>query len=377
MLRTLIVPLDGSAYAERALPYAERVALASGGRLVLVRVGNHAEVTEVTAYLAAVVDRVGIRAPVQTVAAFGEPATEILETVRRFDADQVVMASHGRTGLAHLLYGSIAEAVLAHSPVPVFLVRPHPGGVAAAQFDPRSARIMAPLDGSAFAGAALPVALEVLGTAGELVLLRVVAQDQPLEASNYLQQVANQLRQSNLDLHVTCDVRRSYGRCRPCHRRGTDRSGCRPGGDCHSRPEWTRARAAGQRGWGRASNWHPTGAAGTTRHSARRLISDAGLEHSARRVRPCIETSAVGAPAESGKIDRDNDQQQHHHDDNFGGHDNPSYVSFGACDGMATHTPIAMYSMTTAPKTASMSLVIGVSGPDVDIEATAATSAAT
>jgi hypothetical protein len=47
----------------------------------------------------------------------------------------------------------------------------------------------------------------VLGAAGELVLLRVVAQDQPLEASNYLQQVANQLRQSNLDLHVTCDVR--------------------------------------------------------------------------------------------------------------------------------------------------------------------------
>jgi nucleotide-binding universal stress UspA family protein len=207
MLRTLIVPLDGSAHAERALPYAERVALASGGRLVLVRVGNHAEVTEVTAYLAAVVDRVGIRAPVETVAAFGEPATEILETARRFDADQVVMASHGRTGLAHLLYGSIAEAVLAHSPVPVFLVHPHPGGVAAAQFDPRSARIMAPLDGSAFAEAALPVALEVLGAAGELVLLRVVAQDQPLEASNYLQQVANQLRQSNLDLHVTCDVR--------------------------------------------------------------------------------------------------------------------------------------------------------------------------
>jgi nucleotide-binding universal stress UspA family protein len=116
------------------------------------------------------------------------------------------MASHGRTGLAHLLYGSIAEAVLAHSPVPVFLVHANPG-VAAAQFDPRSARIMTPLDGSAFAEAALPLALEVLGAAGELVLLRVVARDQPLEASKYLQQVANQLRQSNLGLHVTCDVR--------------------------------------------------------------------------------------------------------------------------------------------------------------------------
>jgi hypothetical protein len=84
--------------------------------LVLVRVGNHAEVSEVTSYLAAVVDRVGIRAPVQTIAAFGEPATEILETARRFDADEVVMATHGRTGPAHLLHGSVAEAVLGHSP---------------------------------------------------------------------------------------------------------------------------------------------------------------------------------------------------------------------------------------------------------------------
>jgi nucleotide-binding universal stress UspA family protein len=175
--------------------------------LVLVRVGNHAEVSEVTSYLAAVVDRVGIRAPVQTIAAFGEPATEILETARRFDADEVVMATHGRTGPAHLLHGSVAEAVLGHSPIPVFLVHARPGEVAAPQFDPRSARIMVPLDGSAFAEAALPVALEVLGAAGELVMLRVVAPDAVLDASHYLQGVVNRLKRGDLDLHVTCDVR--------------------------------------------------------------------------------------------------------------------------------------------------------------------------
>jgi nucleotide-binding universal stress UspA family protein len=38
--------------------------------------------------------------------------------------DLIVMATHGRTGLAHLLIGSVAERVVRHSPVPVFLVKP-------------------------------------------------------------------------------------------------------------------------------------------------------------------------------------------------------------------------------------------------------------
>ena len=228
MLRTLVVPLDGSELAERALPYAVRVASASGGRLVLVRAGHHAEVGEVTSYLAGVAEKVATRVPVQTTPAFGHAAAEILDTVKRFGADEIVMATHGRTGLTHMLYGSIAEAVLAHSRVPVLLVHARPGEAAPAPFHPTSARILVPLDGSAFSEAALPVAVDVLGTAGELVLVCVVSPDDHVEldergkvvayldqqdkgargeARDYLRRIAGQLTQRDPDLHVACEVR--------------------------------------------------------------------------------------------------------------------------------------------------------------------------
>ncbi len=228
MLRTLVVPLDGSELAERALPYAVRVASASGGRLVLVRVGHHAEVGDITLYLASVAEKVATRVPVQTAPAFGQAAVEILDTVKRFGADEIVMATHGRTGLPHMLYGSVSEAVLAHSSVPVFLVHARPGEAAPPPFDPASARILVPLDGSRFSEAALSVGVDVLGTAGELVLVCVVAPADEVElndrgqvveyldqeeegargeALDYLRRIASQLKQSDPDLHVACEVR--------------------------------------------------------------------------------------------------------------------------------------------------------------------------
>jgi len=55
-------------------------------------------------------------------AVLGEPVQSILAAARR--ADTIVMATLGRTGLAHLVMGSIAERVVRHSPVPVLTVRP-------------------------------------------------------------------------------------------------------------------------------------------------------------------------------------------------------------------------------------------------------------
>jgi len=52
----------------------------------------------------------------------GDPVQSILAAARR--ADTIVMATLGRTGLAHLVMGSIAERVVRHSPVPVLTVRP-------------------------------------------------------------------------------------------------------------------------------------------------------------------------------------------------------------------------------------------------------------
>jgi nucleotide-binding universal stress UspA family protein len=53
----------------------------------------------------------------------GRPADEILAAATESGADLIAMATHGRTGLGRLLFGSVAEAVLRRASVPVFLIR--------------------------------------------------------------------------------------------------------------------------------------------------------------------------------------------------------------------------------------------------------------
>jgi nucleotide-binding universal stress UspA family protein len=53
----------------------------------------------------------------------GDPATGILEAEKELGADLVVMATHGRTGIAHLILGSVAETVVRESHCPVFTTR--------------------------------------------------------------------------------------------------------------------------------------------------------------------------------------------------------------------------------------------------------------
>jgi len=55
----------------------------------------------------------------------GDPATEILKTIESEDIDLVIMGTHGRKGLEHTLFGSVAEKVVKKSPVPVLIVNPY------------------------------------------------------------------------------------------------------------------------------------------------------------------------------------------------------------------------------------------------------------
>ena len=55
---------------------------------------------------------------------FGEPAKEIIKVSKELEADLVVMATHGRTGLRHLLAGSVAEEVVRNAACPVLTIRP-------------------------------------------------------------------------------------------------------------------------------------------------------------------------------------------------------------------------------------------------------------
>jgi len=64
-------------------------------------------------------DRTVIQAAVE-----GSPKVEIIRYARQHDIDLIVLATHGRTGLAHVLMGSVAESVVRTAPCPVLTVRP-------------------------------------------------------------------------------------------------------------------------------------------------------------------------------------------------------------------------------------------------------------
>src|SRR5688500_17697826 len=52
---------------------------------------------------------------------------EVVETARALHVDVIVVGTHGRTGVRHVLVGSVAEKVVRHAPCTVIVVRPRPG----------------------------------------------------------------------------------------------------------------------------------------------------------------------------------------------------------------------------------------------------------
>jgi|Deesub1362A_J573_1020465.scaffolds.fasta_scaffold00357_32 nucleotide-binding universal stress UspA family protein len=63
------------------------------------------------------------RLEVEEVLEIGQPQYVIVEKAKELGVDVIVIATHGRTGLAHVLLGSVAEKVIRHAPCPVFVIR--------------------------------------------------------------------------------------------------------------------------------------------------------------------------------------------------------------------------------------------------------------
>ncbi len=172
MYQTILVPLDGSALSERAVPVVAFLARGTGAQVVLVRAvhtpgvpaavlseAQIADMDEAELYLkrvAAPLVEQGITVEVGVPYATAEDG--IIDEINLRDAELVVMTTHGRTGFGRWMYGSVAEAVLSRSPVPVLLVRASDQPVPA-PFDHPTPTILVPLDGSSFAEEALPHAM--------------------------------------------------------------------------------------------------------------------------------------------------------------------------------------------------------------------------
>ncbi len=72
---------------------------------------------------ALVVDEVRGVVPAETLVQSGAPAEAIIGAAKKLPADMIVIATHGRTGLKHVLLGSVAEHVVRKAPCPVLVVR--------------------------------------------------------------------------------------------------------------------------------------------------------------------------------------------------------------------------------------------------------------
>jgi nucleotide-binding universal stress UspA family protein len=140
-IKTILVPLDGSAGSESVLWTVGELARVQGARVRLLRVAVPAPVIraaderviafadqetarvehEEMAYLKqAARDLEGLA--VETVVRFGDPAAEIVSEAEASGADLVAMATHQRSGVARVLKGSVAERVERATTVPVVLV---------------------------------------------------------------------------------------------------------------------------------------------------------------------------------------------------------------------------------------------------------------
>lgn len=109
--------------------------------------------------------------PVETSLRGGHAAREILEMARSESADLVVLGTHGRGGVEHLLLGSVAEKVLRKAPCPVLVVPPGSHPETGVSFS----RILCPVDGSTASADAVQFAVSLARESdGRVILLTVV-----------------------------------------------------------------------------------------------------------------------------------------------------------------------------------------------------------
>ena len=199
MFGRILVPLDGSPGAERAIPAAARIARAFSSSMILLVVirppissGKYSvpeeyskadigeELAKATAYLHKIVQSVEldiITTEVPTLV--GAVAPTILSATQSLHADLLVLCTHGHTGFKRWRLGSVAEKVIRHAPIPV-LVLPERWSEPATAYQ-QAVHVLVALDGSSLSEAVLePAASLTAGLAraasqqGTLQLIRVV-----------------------------------------------------------------------------------------------------------------------------------------------------------------------------------------------------------
>lgn len=253
MFRSILVPLDGSRFAEGSLPTAVQLAreARAGIHVVLahepipVMVGaelvpppgdldggrrerEHAYLAETTAELSK-----GLNGPVEAHEIEGKAGPAICEEATRLGADLVVMATHGRGAFGRLWLGGVADYLMRHLSIPVLLLNPRKKGLA--PVEAKLANILVALDLSEEGEAILGPVRALAGLAqAQVTLIHVVQQGYVMgnvsvpspvardtaileaardEAQRHLDAIADRLRQQGLSVstRVTIGINAASG----------------------------------------------------------------------------------------------------------------------------------------------------------------------
>jgi len=141
-IKRILCPTDFSAIAEKAVEYAVFLASSHNAELQLLHVVDHLhgfdnylilsmtpdEIAErmeghANEDLSEVVNQIKETVKIQKAVRHGKASVQIVEMAKETKADLIVIGTHGRTGLSHVIIGSVAEAVIRHAHCPVLVVR--------------------------------------------------------------------------------------------------------------------------------------------------------------------------------------------------------------------------------------------------------------
>ncbi len=186
-VRSIVVPVDGSAFSLQALPAALGIVVSAKGSLHLLYVQpapapvfDVPHAAEMTAAIEqqlqdlAATLRKRWKVAVAVAVRQGRPAEAIAAFASEIGAGLIALTTHGRGGLSRLWLGSVADELLRASEAPVLAIRP--SRHAAAGIRPRRFRhVLMPLDGSALAEQALaPLVGVIEGSGARVIVVRVI-----------------------------------------------------------------------------------------------------------------------------------------------------------------------------------------------------------
>lgn len=184
MYQKILVPLDGSKLAERAIPWADELARTLGAEVTLLRVvgpndipdevmadGVAYQLIETATHTARGMldleaEQFGQVQPSHREVEYGEPGAAVVARAHVGEADLIVMTSRGRSGFERAALGSVADEVIRESHIPVLVIHDD-----TAVPPPLPTSILVPLDGSDLSAAVLPYVTPLARALGSKVIL--------------------------------------------------------------------------------------------------------------------------------------------------------------------------------------------------------------